>query len=68
MQIFSLTDSNTCNLMSLCILASEQVNEYWKFKTTYEIQNKNIKFYKADALLIENISTQNKNNSTYSLQ
>ena len=61
MQIFSLTDSNTCNLMSLCILASKQVNEYWKFKTTYEIQNKNIKFYKADALLIENISTQNKN-------
>ena len=61
MQIFSLNDSNTNELMSLCILASEQVNEYWKFKTTRNSKQKHIKFYKADALLIENISTQNKN-------
>ena len=34
MQIFSLTDSNTFNLlMNLSSLAAEQVNEYWKFET-----------------------------------
>ena len=41
MQIFSLTDSNTFNLMSSCSLASERVNEYWKFETiALKTQNK----------------------------
>ena len=43
MGIVSLTDSNTCNLKSLCSLAGEQVNEYWKFETVaYEIQDKSL--------------------------
>ena len=43
MQIFSLTDSNTSNLKSLCSLAGEWANEYWKFETiAYEIQNKSL--------------------------
>ena len=61
MRIFFLTDSDTCNLKSSCSLAGERVNQYWKFETiAYEIQNKSL-FCQAFVLLIENISTQNKN-------
>ena len=58
MQIFSLADSNMCNLMRSCSLASDWVNEYWKYKTiAYEIQNISLLNSEANEMLIGNIST-----------